>query len=108
MLDHAIVAWERRYAASHRLFDYHRWRCAAPGCSSRQSLHDHHIVFRSAGGDDALANRVPLCAFHHLRGVHARLIRISGEAPDRLRFELPLETFVSGDRRYSSHAEVRA
>jgi hypothetical protein len=31
--------------------------------------------------------------------VHQRLIRITGEAPHGLHFELPLETFLSGDLR---------
>ncbi len=107
MLDHVITAWGRRITREFRLFDYYGWRCATPGCSSRRNLHDHHIVFRSAGGDNSLENRVPLCAFHHLRGVHQRLIKVTGEAPDGLRFELPLETFVSGDRRYSSRPRLR-
>ncbi len=107
MLDHVIIAWDRRVTTGYRIYASSGWRCAVPGCSSRQSLHDHHILFRSAGGDDAFANRVALCAFHHLRGVHARLIRITGEAPHRLRFELPLETFVSGDLRYPSRPRLR-
>jgi hypothetical protein len=56
------------------------------------------------GGDD-LANRTTLCAWHHLRGVHAGLVRCAGTAPDALRFELgvrdllpPLLTFVPGER----------
>jgi hypothetical protein len=107
MLDHVITAWDRRVTTGYRLYEKFGWRCAVPGCTSRRSLHDHHIVFRSAGGDDSFENRVALCAFHHLRGVHQRLIRISGEAPQHLRFELPLETFVSGDLRYSSRARLR-
>ncbi len=102
MLDHVIIAWDRRVTTGYRIYANYGWRCAVPGCSSRQSLHDHHIVFRSAGGDDSFENRVALCAFHHLRGVHARLIRVTGEAPHGLRFELPLETFVSGDRRLAA------
>ena len=34
-----------------------------------RNLHEHHIVFRSAGGSGELENRVTLCAVHHLRGV---------------------------------------
>ncbi len=101
MLDHVIRVWDRRITTGHRIYERHGWRCAVPGCSSRRSLHDHHIFFRSAGGADTWNNRVALCAFHHLRGVHARLIRVTGEAPHGLRFELPLETFVSGDFRVS-------
>jgi hypothetical protein len=63
---------------------------------------------------DALGNRTTLCAAHHLRGVHAGRIRITGEAPDRLRFELglrpgvaPLEVWGSGEVRGLPMQEVR-
>jgi hypothetical protein len=57
---------------------------------------------------EALDNRVTLCAFHHLRGVHAGIIRCTGKAPHRLRITLgvrpdqpdrpPIATYASGDR----------
>jgi HNH endonuclease len=74
------------------------FRCTVPGCTSQRNLHAHHVLFRSAGGGDDLANLVTLCAAHHQRGVHAGLIRIAGRAPDCLVFELPLARFRSGDR----------
>jgi len=81
------------------------WRSTAPGCSSFRNLHDHHIVFRSAGGSDDLENRTTLCAWHHLRGVHTGLVRCVGAAPHALRFEFglrdnlpPLLTFGPGER----------
>jgi hypothetical protein len=43
--------------------------------------------------------------FHHLRGVHARQIRIGGSAPDALRYELPQERFTAGDRRVLTSAD---
>jgi hypothetical protein len=108
MLEHATSAWMppgSRVRAAHRVFARDGWRCTAPGCSSFQNLHDHHIVFRSAGGSDDLANRTTLCAWHHLRGVHAGVVRCAGAAPDTLRFELglrglvpPLLTFGPGER----------
>jgi hypothetical protein len=108
MLEHANDAWMppgSRVRAAHRVFARDGWRCTAPGCSSFQNLHDHHIVFRSAGGSDDLANRTTLCAWHHLRGVHAGVVRCAGAAPDALRFELglrgllpPLLTFAPGER----------
>jgi hypothetical protein len=62
------------------------------------------VVFRSAGGSDALTNRTTLCAWHHLRGVHAGVIDCTGRAPDALVFELglragrpPLARYRSGD-----------
>jgi hypothetical protein len=114
MLDHAIAVWsepERRVSRAHRVFARDGWRCTVPGCSSYRNLHDHHVVFRSAGGSDDLSNRTTLCAWHHLRGVHAGVVRCTGRAPEGLAFELglrrgrwrqedrsPLVTYRSGDR----------
>jgi hypothetical protein len=108
MLDHALAEWGRAGGdppRSHRVFARDGWRCAVPGCSSYRNLHDHHVVWRSAGGSDALDNRLTLCAHHHLRGVHAGIVRITGRAPGRLRYELglrrdapPLAVYRSGDR----------
>lgn len=90
--------------AYHRVFARDGWRCTIPGCTSYRNLHDHHIVFRSSGGSDDLANRTTLCAWHHLRGVHAGCVRLAGRAPEDLRFELgvrrgtrPLVSYRSGD-----------
>jgi len=108
MLDHAFAAWgaDAKVAARHRVFARDGWRCAAPGCSSLRNLHDHHVRFRSAGGSNALENRVTLCAFHHLRGVHAGRLRCAGRAPEGLTWQLgirpgvrPLLTYRSGDVR---------
>lgn len=69
-----------------------------------QNLPDHHIRFRSAGGSDASENRVAVCAFHHLRGVHAGRLRCTGRAPGGLTWQLgirpaakPLLSYRSGD-----------
>jgi hypothetical protein len=107
MLDHVLSSWgalDTKVAARHRVFDRDGWRCAAPGCTSMQNLHDHHIRFRSAGGSDAPENRVTLCAFHHLRGVHAERLRCVGRAPDGLTWQMgirpgaaPLVAYRSGD-----------
>jgi len=109
MFDHALVSWgalDRKVAARHRVFTRDGWRCVAPGCTSMQNLHSHHIHFRSAQGSDAPENRITLCAFHHLRGVHGGLLRCVGRAPDGLRWELgirpgvtPLMAYRSGDVR---------
>jgi hypothetical protein len=107
MLDHALASWgalDKKVPARHRVFDRDGWRCAAPGCTSMQNLHDHHIRFRSAGGSDGPENRVTLCAFHHLRGVHAARLRCVGRAPDGLTWQMgirpgaaPLVAYRSGD-----------
>lgn len=108
MLDHAAQAWapERRRPRELAVFERDGWRCTVPGCSSLRNLHDHHVVFRSQGGSDALSNRTTLCAWHHLRGVHRGIVRCTGKAPRGLRFELgvrasgpPLAVFASGDVR---------
>jgi hypothetical protein len=64
-----------------------------------RNLHLHHLEFRSAGGSDDEENLVVLCAWHHLRALHTGLIRIQGRAPEHLRFEMPLGTWLSGDLR---------
>jgi hypothetical protein len=107
MLGCAALAWTLRDPKAARpdpVFERDGWRCAVPGCSSRSNLHDHHVEFRSAGGSDAEENRIALCAFHHLRCLHAGLLRVRGEAPDGLVFELgvragapPLARYRSGD-----------
>jgi hypothetical protein len=106
MFDHCIASWRarpggRRLPPEHRVFERDGWRCTVPGCTSQRSLHAHHIVFRSAGGSDGDANLTTLCAFHHQRGVHAGVIRVSGRAPGGLVFELPIGRFGAGDHALS-------
>ena len=67
----ADPAWRRRY----RIFERDGWRCRVPGCTSRRSLHVHHIDFRSHGGTDDDANLAVLCATHHLQGIHRGRVR---------------------------------
>ncbi len=107
MLEHVFEAWctglgEKRVRAAHRVFARDGWRCTVPGCSSYRELHDHHIRFRSAGGSDAEGNRTTLCAWHHLRGVHAgpTRLRLRGRAPRRLHFELELRPGAPALLRY--------
>ena len=63
-------------------------------------------MFRSHQGSDEPGNLTALCAWHHLRGVHGRVLRCTGVAPDGLRFELglraddpPLAVYRSGEVR---------
>jgi HNH endonuclease len=60
--------------------------CRVPGCS-RSATEVHHIIFRSRGGTHRLENQVSLCAAHH-RAIHMGWIRVWGEAPDRLTWQL--------------------
>jgi hypothetical protein len=64
-----------------------RCRCQVPGCS-RPAVHAHHITPRSQGGGDEPENQVSLCAFHHLVGIHGGYLRVSGQAPDGLTWEV--------------------
>jgi hypothetical protein len=105
MLDHFLTVWgQPNVPKAHAVFERDGWRCTVPGCSSYRNLHDHHIRFRSAGGSDDLANRTTLCAWHHLRGVHAGTVRCTGTAPRALHFALgvranhpPLATYGPGE-----------
>lgn len=58
------------------------WRCMAPGCTSRENIEDHHVVYRSRGGDLAdPSNRLSVCRFHHQQGEHGDLATCRGKAP---------------------------
>jgi hypothetical protein len=85
LLWYVIASWESTPRHRDPIFARDGWRCTVPACSSRRSLHDHHLVFRSRGGGNARANRTTICAAHHLHGVHAGTIRASGEAPNGIR-----------------------
>ncbi len=61
--------------------------CQVPGCS-RAAVHAHHVIYRSRGGIDEESNMVSLCAAHHLHGVHRGWVRVRGQAPERLTWEL--------------------
>jgi hypothetical protein len=98
MFDHALASWWVPTPRAHRVFARDGWRCTVPGCTSQQNLHAHHVLFRSAGGNDGLTNLTTLCAAHHQRCVHEGVIRIAGRAPGALVFEMPLGRFRSGDR----------
>jgi len=103
----ALAAWTLREPGARRpdpVMERDRYLCAVPGCGSRSGLHDHHVVYRSRSGSNALENRVALCWFHHQRCLHAGRMRVEGRAPDGLLFELgvrperpPLVRYRSGD-----------
>jgi hypothetical protein len=88
LLEHAIAEWERQPRPRDPIFARDGRRCAVPACSSRKNLHDHHIRFRSRGGDNARDNRVTVCAWHHLRAIHAGRVRAWGRAPAAIQWEL--------------------
>jgi hypothetical protein len=88
LLLHVTAEWERQPRHRDPVFARDGWRCAVPACTSRRELHDHHIVFRSRGGANSRDNRVTVCAWHHLRGLHARRVRAWGRAPDDITWEV--------------------
>jgi hypothetical protein len=94
----ALVLLEWLSAPRHRdpVFERDGFLCAVPACSSRRELHDHHVRFRSLGGDHELDNRTAVCAGHHLRGIHMGRIRATGSAPSIL-WEFPHMRLI-GDR----------
>jgi hypothetical protein len=109
MLDHALAAWTGLAALhprEHFVFVRDGFRCGVPGCSSYRELQAHHIRWRSAGGGDEDGNLVTLCAFHHLRGIHAGTIRVTGRAPEELLFELGLRAGMPPLARFTGE-EVR-
>src|SRR6185436_18850232 len=78
LLAHALETWIALPRHRDPVFERDGWRCAVPACSARRALHDHHVVFRSQGGDNARDNRVTVCAAHHLHGIHEGRVRARG------------------------------
>ena len=80
---------DERNTLQKRVLERDDGLCQVPGCS-RAADHAHHIIFRAQGGTDDEWNLVSLCAAHHLHCVHMGWLRITGKAPDGLRWELGL------------------
>jgi hypothetical protein len=100
LLELALRAWTERAPGARRpdpVIERDGYRCTVPGCTSRRNLYDHHVLFRSRGGSNAADNRITLCAFHHLRCLHAGRMTVRGRAPGELVFTLPLARYRSGD-----------
>jgi hypothetical protein len=91
LAEHFIETWgaepRGRSTPGRRAVERDGGHCQVPGCS-RAAAHAHHVRFRSRGGKDEAGNLVALCAAHHLHGVHRGWVRVSGRAPDALRWEL--------------------
>lgn len=114
LLRHVISHWESTPRHDDPIFARDGWRCTVPACSSRRNLHDHHIRFRSRGGDNRRDNRTAVCAAHHLHGIHDGTIHASGQAPHAIEWRLgvrpgspPLLACV-GDRYTALGSEVMA
>jgi len=94
--EHFIETWEPlvrvRKTRQRRILARDGGFCRVPICS-RAAGQDHHVEFLSAGGSNDDWNQVAACPPHHLRGVHAGYIRVTGRAPDELIWEI-VETGV--------------
>jgi hypothetical protein len=88
LLEHVKAQWEAVPRHRDPIFERDGWRCVVPACTSRKNLHDHHREFRSRGGGNERENRLSVCAWHHLRGIHQNRVRVTGAAPDRLTWEI--------------------
>jgi len=104
LLDHVHREWSAQPGHRDPIFARDGWRCAVPACTSRRNLHDHHLLFRSRGGGNARDNRITVCAWHHLRGIHQGRVRAWGTAPDAITWQLgcrpgqPALLTLQGDR----------
>ena len=93
-------AHARRNTENYDIYERDGFRCTAPGCTSRRELHAHHIHFAAHGGPDDPSNLTTLCRACHLFAVHqAGIIRLHGQAPDRITWEMGFETAPDGTTR---------
>ena len=88
MLLHVKAEWLSGPHHPNPIHERDGWRCRVPACSSRQNLQEHHIVFRSRGGGNERGNRVSICAWHHLRGIHGGRVKAQGDAEENIYWEL--------------------
>ncbi len=88
LLRHVTAEWTAQPRHPDPVFSRDGWRCAVPACTSRRNLHDHHLLFRSRGGGNTRDNRVTVCAWHHLHGIHGGRVRAWGHAPAGITWEL--------------------
>jgi hypothetical protein len=89
--EHFLSVWKGQVATIPRsrrvVLERNDGWCEVPGCS-HAATHLHHVVPRSHGGSGDPSNLVGLCASHHLHGVHLGYLRVTGQAPDKLRWEM--------------------
>jgi hypothetical protein len=77
-----IAVWRERAPfepAYCQVYARDRHRCTNPVCS-RRDLTPHHLIFRSAGGEDSDENVASLCVWCHLEGVHGGRLRVAPPA----------------------------
>jgi len=89
MLEDFVHTWDQSARRKgEAIYERDGYRCAAPGCTSRRNLEDHHVLYRSQGGGNEAGNRICICRFHHQRGEHGGLASCHGEAPLRITWRL--------------------
>jgi hypothetical protein len=106
LLLHVRLGWApedadfRRRTAQIEILERDGFECSSPVCTARRELTVHHIVFRSAGGDDEPENLVTLCAACHLHGVHDRgSVRVQRTRSGELDWTLGGVRYEGGRRR---------
>jgi hypothetical protein len=67
---------ERAYSS---VYARDSFRCTSPVCT-RRDVTPHHLLFRSAGGDDSDENVASLCVWCHLEGVHGGRLAVAPPA----------------------------
>jgi hypothetical protein len=89
--EHFVETWEEalaeRSTRQEKVLARDAGFCQVPGCS-RAEAHVHHVLYRSRGGADEESNMVSLCAAHHLHGVRRGWVRVRGQVPEGLTWEL--------------------
>jgi hypothetical protein len=88
LLVEVVGYWKSLPRHRDPIFARDGWLCGVPGCSGRRDLHDHHIAFRSLGGDNDQDNRKAVCAPHHQYGIHGGVIRARGRVSTGVTWEL--------------------
>jgi hypothetical protein len=88
MLIHARDTWADVDRHRNPVHERDGWRCRVPACSSRRNLQEHHVIYRSRGGGNDRSNRISICAWHHLRGIHGGVVRARGDANEVVAWEL--------------------
>ncbi len=88
LLRHVKAQWSAVPRHPNPIHERDGWRCRVPACSARRNLQEHHVLFRSRGGGNQRGNRISICAWHHLRGIHAGLMRAHGDATTGIHWQL--------------------
>jgi hypothetical protein len=87
-----------------RVYERDGYRCTSPVCT-RRDVTPHHLLFRSAGGDDSDENVASLCTWCHLEGVHGGRLSVAPPASAmEWRIGRRPHTVVRGRKRTAAQA----